>query len=192
MIPPIVALFWYDITATRWICLGLFVTGALTDILDGYVARSMGQTSHFGQFLDPIADKLLVGAVILMLVAFDRLYGLAILPGLVILCREILVSGLREFLGQVQIRMPVSRLAKLKTVIQMTALGFLIVGDAGPDLLATVLIGEICLWVAALLTIITGYDYLRAGLLHFTNSSKEFSQKSDNKANQVKAVGNTR
>ena len=127
-----------------------------------------------------------------MLVAFDRLYGLAILPGLVILCREILVSGLREFLGQVQIRMPVSRLAKLKTVIQMTALGFLIVGDAGPDLLATVLIGEICLWVAALLTIITGYDYLRAGLLHFTNSSKEFSQKSDNKANQVKAVGNTR
>lgn len=185
VIPPIVALFWYDVTAARWICLGLFVAGALTDILDGYAARSMGQTSKFGQFLDPIADKLLVGAVILMLVAFDRLYGLAILPGLVILCREILVSGLREFLAQLQIRMPVSRLAKLKTVIQMTALGFLIVGDSGPDLLPTVLIGETCLWAAALLTIITGYDYLRAGLLHVTDISTEIQDKPNGKADKA-------
>lgn len=171
MIFPIVALFWVDGPAARWICLGLFVAGALTDILDGYTARSMGQISNFGRFLDPIADKLLVGSVILMLVAFDRLYGLAILPGLVILCREILVSGLREFLADVKVHMPVSRLAKWKTVIQMTTLGFLIVGEAGPAQLPTVLIGEIGLWVAALLTIITGYDYLRAGLAHVTGSA---------------------
>jgi phosphatidylglycerophosphate synthase len=110
-----------------------------------------------------------------MLVAFDRLNGLAILPGLVILCREILVSGLREFLADVKIHMPVSRLAKWKTTIQMTALGFLIVGDAGPKLLPTTLIGEIALWAAALLTIITGYDYLRAGLAHVTDSPQQTS-----------------
>ncbi len=171
VIPPIVALFWIDGAVARWICLGLFIAGALTDILDGYAARSMGQISKFGRFLDPIADKLLVGSVILMLVAFDRLNGLAILPGLVILCREILVSGLREFLAEVKIHMPVSRLAKWKTAIQMTALGFLIVGDAGPEILPTVLIGEILLWAAALLTMITGYDYLHAGLAHVTDAT---------------------
>jgi len=182
VIPPIVALFWIDDPAARWVCLGLFVTGALTDILDGYAARSMGQISKFGRFLDPIADKLLVGSVILMLVAFDRLNGLAILPGLVILCREILVSGLREFLADVKIHMPVSRLAKWKTTIQMTALGFLIVGDAGPEFLPTTLIGEVALWAAAMLTIITGYDYLRAGLAHVTDSPQQATNSPPNKS----------
>ena len=188
VIPPIVALFWIDGSAARWVCLGLFVTGALTDILDGYAARSMGQISKFGRFLDPIADKLLVGSVILMLVAFDRLNGLAILPGLVILCREILVSGLREFLADVKIHMPVSRLSKWKTTIQMTALGFLIVGDAGPDFLPTTLIGEVALWAAALLTIITGYDYLRAGLEHVT----DYPQQSTNSPHTKSDKTNTR
>ena len=187
VIPPIVALFWIDGSAARWVCLGLFVTGALTDILDGYAARSMGQISKFGRFLDPIADKLLVGSVILMLVAFDRLAGLSILPGLVILCREILVSGLREFLADVKIHMPVNRLAKWKTAIQMTALGFLIVSDAGPDLLPITLIGEVALWAAALLTLITGYDYLRAGLAHITNTTPKAENAPCSKADKSNA-----
>ena len=191
VIPPIVALFWIDGAFARWICLGLFIAGALTDILDGYAARSMGQISKFGRFLDPIADKLLVGSVILMLVAFDRLYGLAILPGLVILCREILVSGLREFLAEVMIHMPVSRLAKWKTAIQMTALGFLIVGDAGPEILPTILIGEIALWAAALLTIITGYDYLQAGLAHVTDTTPSAPREPRSKAEKTSGAGAT-
>ena len=191
VIPPIVALFWIDGAFARWICLGLFIAGALTDILDGYAARSMGQISKFGRFLDPIADKLLVGSVILLLVAFDRLYGLAILPGLVILCREILVSGLREFLAEVKIHMPVSRLAKWKTAIQMTALGFLIVGDAGPEILPTVLIGEIALWAAALLTIITGYDYLQAGLAHVTETTPSAPREPRSKAKKTSGAGAT-
>jgi cardiolipin synthase len=101
-----------------------------------------------------------------MLVGRGGIEGLVILPALVILCREILVSGLREYLAEIRVPMPVSRLAKWKTVIQMIALGFLIVGNAGPDFLPVQAIGEVGLWVAALLTFITGYDYLRRGLRH--------------------------
>ena len=112
VIPAIVALFWVDGDGTRWVMLGLYTFACLTDFFDGYAARSMGMISNFGRFLDPVADKLLVSAVLLMLVAFDRIVGLAILPALVILCREILVSGLREFLAEIKVGVPVSRLAK--------------------------------------------------------------------------------
>ena len=168
VIPAIVALFWFDSELTRWVILGLYTFACLTDFFDGYAARSMGTISNFGKFLDPVADKLLVAAVILMLVAFDRISGLSILAGLVILCREMLVSGLREFLADIKVGVPVSKLAKWKTVIQMFTLGFLIIGDAAPDMIPATLIGDTGLWIAAALTIVTGYDYLKTGLKHLT------------------------
>jgi cardiolipin synthase len=128
----------------------------------------MGQISKLGRFLDPVADKLLVSSVILMLVATGRISGLVVLPALIILIREILVSGLREHLASRSVGVPVSRLAKWKTMIQMFSLGFLIVHNASPAWIPSVWIGEIGVWVAALLTLITGYDYLRAGLDHLT------------------------
>ena len=169
-IPPIVVCFFFDAHIWRWIALGLYTAACLTDFFDGYVARSMGQISRLGRFLDPVADKLLVASVIFMLIAADRLAGIAVLPALVILCREILVSGLREHLAELDVGVPVSRLAKWKTTIQMFALGFLIVHDASPAWIPSVWIGEIGVWIAAILTIITGYDYLRAGLIHLTES----------------------
>ena len=120
----------------RWFGCVLFTAAALTDWLDGHVARRWSQQSELGRFLDPIADKLLVAATLFMLTAFGRLPAGALLPALVILCREILVSGLREYLAELRVGLPVSRLAKWKTAIQMTAIGFLIVGEAGPALVA--------------------------------------------------------
>jgi cardiolipin synthase len=170
MIPVITALFFAaDIRHTpmaSWVACGLFAVAALTDLLDGYLARSRRQTSRLGQFLDPIADKLLVAAVILLLVGFDRIAGIHILPALVILCREFLVSGLREFLAGTKVGMPVSQLAKWKTTIQMFALGFLIVGDTGPALIPSTPIGLTGLWLAAVLTLVTGYDYFLRGMRH--------------------------
>jgi cardiolipin synthase len=141
----------------------------VTDWLDGHMARRWEQQSEIGRFLDPIADKLLVSATLFMLTAFGRLSPEALLPALVILCREVLVSGLREYLAGLRVGMPVSRLAKWKTVIQMVAIGVLIVGDAGPNIVPVVTIGEALLWVAASLTLVTGYDYLRAGLRHMAD-----------------------
>lgn len=178
VIPPIVACFFFDGPTWRWIALGLYTAACLTDFFDGYVARSMGQISRVGRFLDPVADKLLVASVIFMLIATDRLAGIAVLPGLVILIREILVSGLREHLATLDVGVPVSRLAKWKTMIQMFALGFLIVHDASPAWIPSVWIGEIGVWIAAILTLITGYDYLRAGLVHLTESDSGQAEKS--------------
>lgn len=179
VIPAIVALFWVDGPLARWAALALYTAACITDFFDGYLARSRGETSRLGRFLDPVADKLLVAAVILMLCAFGRIDGLAILAALVILCREILVSGLREFLAGLKVGMPVSRLAKWKTTIQMFALGFLIVGNAAPAWIPTVLIGEIGLWAAAALTLVTGYDYLRAGIRHMVGdpTAKEATER---------------
>lgn len=166
VIPVLVALFFVQGDVARWIACALFVAAAITDYFDGHFARRWSQSSAFGRFLDPIADKLLVSATILMLVATDSIAGLVVLPALIILCREVLVSGLREFLAGLNVGLPVSRLAKWKTMLQMVALGFLIVGDAGPDAVPVQLIGETGLWAAALLTLVTGYDYLRVGLGH--------------------------
>lgn len=175
-IPLVVATFYVDGALARWIACGLFVAAAITDWFDGYVARSRNQVSALGRFLDPIADKLLVAAVLLMLVAFDRVSPASVLPALVILLREILVSGLREFLAEIRIGMPVSRLAKWKTAIQMVALPVLLVGDVGPHELPVRLIGEICLWVAAVLTMVTGWDYLRSGLKHMRPDASSTSK----------------
>jgi len=167
-IPILVALLFIDHPATAWLACVIFTVAAVTDWFDGHLARTRRQISSIGVFLDPIADKLLVAAVILMLVATARIDGLAVLPALVILCREILVSGLREFLAALRVSVPVSRLAKWKTAIQMLALGFLIVGEAGPAAVPVRGIGETGLWGAAILTLFTGYDYLRTGLAHMT------------------------
>jgi len=163
VIPVMVALFYVDGATARWLACGLFVAAAITDWFDGHLARTRNEVSTFGRFLDPIADKLLVVAVLFMLVAFDRVGAVSILPALVIVLREILVSGLREFLAEVRVGMPVSRLAKWKTGIQMTAIPVLLVGDAA-TFMPTRVVGEVGLWVAAVLTLITGWDYLQSGI----------------------------
>lgn len=164
IIPVVVALFYVDGAWPAYLACGLFAAAAITDWFDGYLARAWQEESVIGKFLDPIADKLLVAAVLMMLVAVDKVSGLAVLPAVVILLREVMVSGLREFLAGLRVSVPVSNLAKWKTTIQMVAIGVLIVGRDGPSWLPVELIGEIGLWMAAALTLITGWDYLRAGL----------------------------
>ncbi|MCB8879154.1 CDP-diacylglycerol--glycerol-3-phosphate 3-phosphatidyltransferase [Acidisoma cellulosilytica] len=149
----------------------VFAFAGITDYLDGKLARSRQQFSDLGRMLDPIADKLLVGAVLLMLAGDGRLGPWGLYPAIIIMCREILVSGLREFLAEIRVGLPVTRLAKWKTTFQIGALGFLIAGN-GTALLLHIgwlpvwLIGTVLLWIAATLTIITGWDYLTAGIRH--------------------------
>jgi cardiolipin synthase len=166
VIPVVVLCFFFEGDLARYIACAVFTVAATTDYIDGYLARSWQQQSLFGRWLDPIADKLLVAATILMLVGFERA---PLLPSLVILLREITVSGLREYMAEVSVGLPVSRLAKWKTAVQLVAIGVLIVGDAGPVWLPVRLIGEAGLWFAAALTLVTGYDYLRAGIRHMLN-----------------------
>jgi len=151
----------------RWVALFVFITAGLTDVLDGYVARAWGQQSSFGRMLDPIADKLLVSSCLLMLAADGTIRGWALWAAIVILCREILVSGLREYLAELRVKVQVTRLAKWKTFLQLLAVGFLIAGEAGDLILPiTSLIGLMLLWLSALLTLYTGWDYFRAGVRH--------------------------
>lgn len=160
------ATFYTDNHLGRWVATLTFVIACLTDFLDGYMARLLSQTSKFGQFLDPVADKLLVASTLLMLVGFDRIRPISFLPAIVILCREILVSGLREFLSSIQVLMPVSRLAKWKTAAQMGAISLLLIGDISPFGPIVNIVGETLLWTAAILTFLTGYTYVKAGLQH--------------------------
>jgi cardiolipin synthase len=151
----------------RWVALFIFVVAAITDLLDGYVARLWAQQSKLGRMLDPIADKLLVASCLLMLVADGTIYGWSLWAAIVILCREILVSGLREFLAELRVSVPVSRLAKWKTTVQLIALGFLIAGAAGDRILPmTTEFGIVLLWASAIVTLYTGWDYLRAAGRH--------------------------
>ena len=164
VIPLVVGAFYLPNPWAEWLASGLFAAACVTDWLDGHFARRWQQVSAFGRFLDPIADKLLVSVTLMMLVAFRRLTMPALFPALVILAREILVSGLREYLAGLRVGLPVSRLAKWKTGIQMMAIGVLLFDDTGPIPLSS--FGQALLWLAALLTLVTGYDYLRAGLRH--------------------------
>ncbi|MEQ1576359.1 MAG: CDP-diacylglycerol--glycerol-3-phosphate 3-phosphatidyltransferase [Hyphomicrobium sp.] len=151
----------------RWSAFALFAAAALTDWLDGYLARAWAQQSTLGRMLDPIADKLIVGATLLMLVHDNTIAGLSVWAAVIILCREILVSGLREFLAELNVKIHVSRLAKWKTALQMIALAVLLAGPAAEKIFpGTTALGLIVLWVAALLTLWTGYDYLKAGVRH--------------------------
>ena len=150
-----------------WFALALFIGAAITDWFDGYLARVWEQQSALGRMLDPIADKLLVAACLLMLVSNKTITGLSVWAALIILSREILVSGLREFLAELRVSVPVTQVAKWKTTLQLLALGFLIAGPAGePVLPGTIKIGIGLLWVAAILTLYTGWDYFRAGIRH--------------------------
>jgi cardiolipin synthase len=171
-VPAVVGcLFWSQVFQggiwLRWVALFIFIAAALTDMLDGYVARIWQQTSPLGRMLDPIADKLLVASCLLMLAADGTILGWSLWAAIVILCREILVSGLREFLAELRVGIPVTSLAKWKTAVQLVAVGFLIAGEAGDRVLpVTTHIGLALLWISAIVTLYTGWDYLRAAGQH--------------------------
>ena len=166
-VPALVATFYFDGMTARWIAFGIFVAAGITDFLDGYLARALDQQSSLGRMLDPIADKLIVASALLMLASDDTIAGWSLIPTIVILMREILVSGLREFLAELQISVPSSRLAKWKTAVQIISICFLLAGDAGETLFpGTLAIGIGGLWFAAIITLITGFEYFRAGIRH--------------------------
>jgi len=166
---PVMAavLFFGSGTTSHWIAFAIFVAASITDWLDGYLARIWAQQSNLGRMLDPIADKLLVGVTLLMLVKTGAIGGWSIWAAIIILSREILVSGLREFLAELNVKVHVTQLAKWKTVFQFTALAILLAGPAADRFLPGVSdFGLVILWLAALLTLVTGYDYLKAGIKH--------------------------
>jgi cardiolipin synthase len=175
-IPVLVGLVALRHPAADIIACIVFSAAAITDYFDGKLARSRRQQSELGSMLDPIADKLLVGAALMMLVGMGRLSSLALYPAIVIMLREILVSGLREYLAGIRVGLPVTSLAKWKTGFQMGAVGTLLAGDSSATLLHLSFlpvsgIGEAMLWVAAVLTLVTGWDYLMAGLRHASASA---------------------
>lgn len=170
-VPVLVALLWYPGWELGWLLgFALYCLMGVTDYFDGYLARAQGTVSKLGIFLDPIADKIMVAAVILMLVGTRHdaasITGIQLIPALIILLREITVSGLREFLAALQVSVPVSQLAKWKTAFQMIALGALILAGGLPAQLWIRAVGIFSLWAAAALTLVTGWDYLRVGIKH--------------------------
>ena len=172
-VPLLVALLWPADADRAWslgylLAFGLYCLMGITDYFDGYLARAQGTVSKLGIFLDPIADKIMVGAVILILCANRNIQGAHIIAALVILLREIAVSGLREFLAGLRISVPVSRLAKWKTALQLVSLGALILAGGLPHIAFIQMFGLVTLWAAAIITLVTGWDYLRAGLKHMT------------------------
>lgn len=171
-VPALVAsLFWLVGDAARWSAFVIFVAAAITDWLDGYLARAWEQQSTLGRMLDPIADKLIVGAALLMLVHDNTIQGFSIWAAVIILSREILVSGLREFLAELNVKVHVTELAKWKTTVQMVALAVLLAGPAADKIApGTTLTGLVFLWLAAILTLWTGFDYLKAAVRHAMKS----------------------
>ena len=165
-LPIIVALFYAEQSwgaIAVWLCLFLYIISAITDYLDGYIARKYDQITDFGTFLDPISDKIFVSTLLIMLVAFERITDIWVVLVVLIFAREFLVSGFREFLGPKNIKLPVSVLAKWKTAIQMLCLGFLIIGNHAPYALG---LGLIFLTLATTLTLITGFSYMALSLKH--------------------------
>ena len=178
VIPFILIGMYINTEWSRWIAFSFYTVAGVTDFFDGYLARATGQTSALGRFLDPVADKILVATVAMGLISLGPESGglgpFNVLAGMIIVLREITVSGLREYLAEIQVSVPVSRLAKWKTAFQILSLGFLIVGEqASPDMIPSFYIGIVLLWVSAILTIITGYDYLRSGLKHMIQDDRK-------------------
>jgi cardiolipin synthase len=173
-VPALVVCFYIEGYAAHWLSFAVFIAATITDFFDGYLARAWKQQSAIGLMLDPIADKLLVSVALMLLVSEQTIGGWSLLAAVVILAREISVSGLREFLAGLRVRVPVTRLAKYKTTMQMVAIGFLLIGPAGDRLFKyyfadfglVTYIGLLLLWVSALITLYTGYDYFREGLRH--------------------------
>ncbi len=169
LLPVIIALFflqnsWGGIAI--WLSLFFYIIAAMTDYFDGYIARKLNQISWFGTFLDPISDKIFVSTILILLIAFGKIAGLWIILVIIIFAREFLISGLREFLGPKNIKMPVSMMAKYKTTVQMLALGFLIIANHAPYALE---LGLVLLAIACLLTVITGLQYMITGLKHMND-----------------------
>ena len=156
-------LIWMIYAGYSWLALALYIFCAITDFLDGWLARKMNSVTAFGTFLDPISDKIFVALLLLALVDTGPLSGIWVIPVGIILIREFLISGLREFLGPKNIKVPVTKLAKWKTTVQMLCLGFLIASPALPQAL---LAGQLLTLLAAILTAITGWSYLKAGWPH--------------------------
>jgi cardiolipin synthase (CMP-forming) len=167
-VPAVVAcLFFLSNPTARWAALAVYLAACITDWFDGYLARIWQQQSALGRMLDPIADKLLVGVTLLILTHDNTINGVHVWAAVIILCREILVSGLREFLAELNVKIHVTQLAKWKTTLQMIALAVLLAGPAADIVFPYVTtVGMFLLWVAALLTLLTGYDYLRAAVRH--------------------------
>jgi CDP-diacylglycerol--glycerol-3-phosphate 3-phosphatidyltransferase/cardiolipin synthase len=173
-VPLFVILMWKASWVGYTAAFALYCLAGLTDYLDGYLARAQGTVSKLGVFLDPVADKIMVVAVIVMLIHNDHIAGWHVIPALVIILREITVSGLREFLATARVGLPVSQLAKWKTTFQMVALGALILAPASAHwwpALPAQQVGLITLWLAGVLTLITGWDYMRVGLKHMTDEA---------------------
>jgi cardiolipin synthase len=167
MVPMVAGLVIWGGALAHWLALGIFIIAAITDFFDGWLARRWQLQSSLGRMLDPIADKLLVAAALLALVGDNTIEGAHLWAAIIILCREVLVSGLREYLAELRVSVPVTQLAKWKTTIQFIAMCFLIAGPAGDVVLPyNTLIGLSLLWMAAGLTLYTGYDYFRAGVGH--------------------------
>ncbi len=175
LLPFIIALFFAENTwggFAVWLCLLLYIIGSVTDFFDGYVARKLNQISGFGTFLDPISDKIYVSTLLILLVSFDKIEGVWIILVVLIFMREFLISGLREFLGPKNVKMPVSLLAKWKTTVQMLSLGFLIIGnDYAPY---TTELGLWLLLLATALTLITGVSYMRVGMAHLRSDTHDY------------------
>jgi len=188
---PILTMFFYISAANPdnvmgataiWINVVIFFFACVSDYLDGAVARSTGQTSIYGKFLDATADKIMIGGVLMLLVAFDRITGVWIIPALIIFLREILVSGLREFLGLYKISVPISRIGKLKTLSQMFACGFIMAGDYGPTIVPySYEFGLFALLVATVMTVVSGWDYMKAGIKTIHKLDVEAAEKADEK-----------
>jgi CDP-diacylglycerol--glycerol-3-phosphate 3-phosphatidyltransferase len=173
LVPVFAVAFWLPGDAARLTAFAVFCVAGVSDALDGLAARKLNAGSDFGRMLDPIADKILVGVALMMLVAESRWDGWRLVPALVILSREILVSGLREFLAGADVSVPVTFFAKIKTAIQMVAIGAMILGPIADRIVpGAFAFAYVALWVAAVLTVGTGYVYLRAGLAHTRRSEK--------------------
>tara|TARA_B100000963_G_scaffold256152_1_gene224707 strand:- start:2749 stop:3291 length:543 start_codon:yes stop_codon:yes gene_type:complete len=167
IIPIIVLCIYLKSPFFVWTAFILFCLASITDYYDGYLARIRNEITNFGTFLDPIADKLLVAAVILILTSKGVIADWETIPALIILLREITVSGLREYLAGIKISIPVSRIAKLKTFLQLCALALLILSEGVVELKVIIYFGKICLWLAGILTLYTAYDYVKASIKHF-------------------------
>ncbi len=167
VIPIIVFCIYLKSPFFGWMAFVLFCLASITDYFDGYLARLRNEVTNFGTFLDPIADKLLVAAVILILTSKGVIKDWDTIPALIILLREITVSGLREYLAGIKVSIPVSRIAKLKTLLQLAALALLILSESGINMSPILYLGKIFLWISAMLTLYTGYDYIKSSIRHF-------------------------
>ena len=175
IIPIIVLCIYLTNPYFGWIAFILFCLAGITDYFDGYLARLRNEVTNFGTFLDPIADKLLVAAVILILTSKGVIKDWDTIPALIILLREITVSGLREYLAGIKISIPVSRIAKAKTFLQLAALGLLILSESNLNLLFVLYLGKFFLWIAGILTLYTAYDYIKGSIKHFLQDVLRFA-----------------